>query len=209
VYLDTTSFHPGDVVRSNPIIIVQLEDESGINTSTIGVGHQLTATINNPERTFDLSSYYRSSLNNYKKGEVRYPLYDLSDGKYTLHVKAWDIQNNSSEAETFFEVHTADDFALMNAVNYPNPFSNSTTFTFQRTSSDPIDVEIKIYSIAGRLIGNVKVQNIVENFVRIPWDGKDNDGNTLANGIYFYKLIARDKIGQRANETIGKLAVIR
>jgi hypothetical protein len=209
VYLDTISFHPGGVVKSNPTIIVQLEDESGINTSTVGVGHQLSATINNPERTFNLSNNYSSSPDNYKKGEARYQLQDLSDGKYTLHVKAWDIQNNSSEAETFFEVHSADDFAVLNAVNYPNPFSNSTTFTFQRTSFDPIDVEIKIYSIAGRLIGNINAQNIVENFVRIPWDGKDNDGNALANGVYFYKLIARDKNVQRTSETIGKLAVMR
>ncbi|MGD1044642.1 MAG: type IX secretion system sortase PorU [Bacteroidota bacterium] len=209
VYLDTIAFHPGGVVKSNPIIIVQLEDESGINTSTVGVGHQLSATISNPVRTFDLSSYYHSSLDNYKKGEVRYQLNDLSDGKYTLSVKAWDNQNNSSEAETFFEVHSVDDFALLNAVNYPNPFSNSTTFTFQRASYDPIDVQIKIYSIAGRLIGNISVQNIADSFVRIPWDGKDNDGNELANGIYFYKLIARDKNGQRSSETIGKLAVMR
>jgi len=209
LYLDTTAFHPGDVVKSNPIILMQLEDESGINTSTVGVGHQLSATISNPERTFDLSSYYHSSLDNYKKGEVRYPLNTLSDGKYTLNVKAWDVQNNSSTAQTYFEVHSADDFALLNAVNYPNPFSNVTTFTFQRTSSDPIDVEIKVYSIAGRLIGDIKAPNIVDSFVRIPWDGKDNDGNSLANGVYFYKLIARDKNGLRSNETIGKLAVMR
>ena len=140
---------------------------------------------------------------------MRYPLNDLSDGKYTLSVKAWDIQNNSSTAETYFEVHSADDFALLNAMNYPNPFSNATTFTFQRTSSSLIDVEIKIYSIAGRLIGDIKVPNIADSFVRILWDGKDNDGNSLANGVYFYKLIALDKNGQRSNETIGKLAVMR
>jgi hypothetical protein len=208
VYLDTTAFRPGDVVKSNPVIIVELEDESGINTSTVGVGHQLSATLSNPDRTFDLSSYYHSSRDNYKKGGVVYPLSNLTDGKYTLSVKAWDIQNNSSKAETYFEVHAADDFAMLNAVNYPNPFAHSTTFTFQRTSTDPIDVEIKIYSIAGRLIGDVHTSNIVESFVRIPWDGKDTDGNSLANGIYFYKLIARDKNGQRSNETIGKLAVM-
>jgi len=208
VYLDTTAFRPGDVVKSNPVIIVELEDESGINTSTVGVGHQLSATLSNPDRTFDLSSYYHSSRDNYKKGEVSYPLYNLADGKYTLSVKAWDIQNNSSKAETYFEVHAADDFAMLNVVNYPNPFAHFTTFTFQRTSTDPIDVEIKIYSIAGRLIGDVQAPNIAESFVRIQWDGKDSDGNSLANGIYFYKLIARDKNGQRSNETIGKLAVM-
>jgi hypothetical protein len=209
VYLDTIAFQAGGVVKSNPIIIVELSDECGINTSTVGVGHQLSATISNPIRTFDLSGSYHSSLDNYKKGEVHYQLNDLSDGKYTLTVKAWDIQNNSSEAETFFEVRSADDFALFNVVNYPNPFSNTTTFTFERTSYDPIDVQIKIYSIAGRLIANIDHQNIAESSVRIPWDGKDNDGNSLANGIYFYKLVVRDKNSQRSNEAIGKLAVVR
>jgi hypothetical protein len=209
VYLDTIAFQAGGVVKSNPIIIVELSDECGINTSTVGVGHQLSATISNPIRTFDLSGSYHSSLDNYKKGEVHYQLNDLSDGKYTLTVKAWDIQNNSSEAETFFEVRSADDFALFNVVNYPNPFSNTTTFTFERTSYDPIDVQIKIYSIAGRLIANIGHQNIAESSVRIPWDGKDNDGNSLANGIYFYKLVVRDKNSQRSNEAIGKLAVVR
>ena len=209
VYLDTTAFHPGDVVSSNPTIIVQLEDESGINTSSVGVGHQLSATLSNPVRTFDLSSYYHSSLDNYKKGEVRYPVTGLTDGKYTLTVKAWDIQNNSLIAETYFEVHAADDFAILNPVNYPNPFSNTTTFTFQRTSSDVIDVEIKIYSVAGRLLCALTAPNITDTFVRIPWDGKDNEGNALANGVYFYKLIARSKNDQRSNETIGKLAVMR
>jgi hypothetical protein len=209
VYLDTTAFYPGGVVNSNPVILVQLADESGINTSTVGVGHQLSATLSNPVRTFDLSGYYHSNLDTYKKGEVRYPLTGLSDGHYTLHVKAWDIQNNSSEAETFFEVHSADDFAMLNAVNYPNPFSHSTTFTFQRTSSDPIEVQIKIYTIAGRLIGTIDMPMITDRFVRIPWDGKDNDGSTLANGIYFYKLIAHELNGQRTSETIGKLAVMK
>jgi hypothetical protein len=208
IYLDDLNFRPGDVVKSNPTIIVRCNDENGINTSTAGVGHQLSATISNPERTFDLSNFYQSDIDTYKSGEVRYPLPDLSEGKYTLRVKAWDIQNNSSEAETYFEVSAADDLTMLNVVNYPNPFSNSTNFTFQRNGIDPIDVEIKIFSIAGRLIGKMNVQNISDRSVRIPWDGRDNDGAGLANGIYLYKLIARSQNGQHTSETIGKLAIL-
>ena len=209
IYLDDLNFRPGDVVKSNPTMIVRFYDENGINTSTAGVGHQLSATISNPERTFDLSNYYQSDFDTYKSGEVRYPLRDLSDGKYTLRIKAWDVQNNSSEAETYFEVSLADDLTMLNVVNYPNPFSNSTTFTFQRNGIDPINVEVKIFSIAGRLIGKMSEQNITDRSVRIPWDGRDNDGASLANGIYLYKLISRSQNGQHISETIGKLAVVR
>ncbi|MGD0590360.1 MAG: type IX secretion system sortase PorU [Bacteroidota bacterium] len=214
IYLNDLNFRTGDVVKSNPVLIVRLHDESGINTSTAGVGHQLSATISNPERTFDLSNYYQSDIDTYKSGEVSHLLGDLiggdlSEGKYTLSIKAWDVQNNSSEAETNFEVSIADDLTMLNVVNYPNPFSNSTTFTFQRNGIDPIDVEIRIFSIAGRLIGKMAVQNITDRSVRIPWDGRDNDGDRLANGVYLYKLIARSQNGQHTNETIGKLAVVR
>jgi Peptidase family C25. len=209
IYLNDLNFRPGDVVKSNDTLIVRLNDESGINTSTAGVGHQLSATINNPDQTIDLSNYYQSDFDTYKSGEVRYPLPVLSEGKHSLRIKAWDIQNNSSEAETYFEVSAADDLTMLNVVNYPNPFSNSTTFTFQRNIIDPINVEVKIFSIAGRLIGKMSVQNITDRSVKIPWDGRDNDGDRLANGIYLYKLIARSQNGQHTSETIGKLAVVR
>jgi hypothetical protein len=209
IYLNDLNFRSGDVVKSNPNIIVRLHDESGINTSTAGVGHQLSATINNPERTFDLSNYYQSDFDTYQSGEVRYLLSDLSEGRYMLRIKAWDIQNNSSEAEIYFEVSLADDLTMLNVVNYPNPFTNSTTFTFQRNGIDPINVEVRIFSIAGRLIGKINVQNVTDRSVRIPWDGRDNDGDGLANGIYLYKLIVRSQNGQSTSETIGKLAIIR
>jgi hypothetical protein len=209
IYLIDLNFRPGDVVKSNDTMIVRFHDESGINTSTAGVGHQLSATISNPEQTFDLSNYYQSDFDTYKSGEVRYPLHNLSEGKHTVHIKAWDVQNNSSEAETYFEVSVADDLTMLNVVNYPNPFSNSTTFTFQRNVIDPINVEVKIFSIAGRLIGKMNVQNITDRSVRILWDGRDNDGDSLANGIYLYKLIARSQNGQHTSETTGKLAVLR
>lgn len=209
LYLDDLNFKPGDVVKSNTALIVELEDNSGINTSTVGVGHRLTATMNNPERTFDLTNYYRSNLNTYQSGEIRYPLSNLADGKYSLRVKAWDIYNNSSEAETFFEVNATEDLALLYVMNYPNPFSHSTTFTFQRNSIDPIDVEIKIYTVAGRFIENIKAQNIVDRFVQIPWNGKDRDGDDLANGVYFYKLRVQNHSANITKETIGKLAIIR
>ena len=209
IYIKDLNFHPGDVVKGNDSMIVRLNDESGINTSTVGVGHQLSATISNPEQTFDLSNYYQSDPDTYKSGEARYYLHDLSDGKHTIHIKAWDVHNNSSEAETYFEVSAADDLAMLNIVNYPNPFSNSTTFTFQRNGIEPINVDIRIFSIAGRLIGKITVEDITDRSVRIPWDGRDHDGDRLANGIYLYKLIAHSQNGQHTSETIGKLAVVR
>jgi hypothetical protein len=209
IHLEDAAFRPGDVVKPDPLLIVDLVDDSGINTSTAGIGHSLQATLDNASQPLDLTDYYRGNLDTYQFGQVRYQLSDLPEGRHTLSVKAWDIYNNPSTAQTFFEVRAGSQLAIYDIFNVPNPFGRSTTFTFQRTSVDPIDVEIKIYTVAGRLIQTIEAPSIIDRFVEIPWDGRDRDGNELANGVYFYKVIAKSLDGSSTSEALGKLAVLR
>jgi len=209
VYLGSESFRPGDVVAPDVALFVKLQDANGINTSTAGVGHRLEATLPTIKKSIDLSDYYRSDLDTYQSGAVTYPLTQLPEGRHSLLVKAWDTHNNSSELETFFEVRAESALDLYHVYNFPNPFRQTTVFTFQRSSTEPIDVEIKIYTIAGRLIEVMQRFSINDQFVQIPWDGRDRDGNEVANGTYFYKVIARSFENGKANEVIGKLAVLR
>ncbi|MGB9663700.1 MAG: C25 family cysteine peptidase [Ignavibacteria bacterium] len=97
---------------------------------------------------------------------------------------------------------------ILRVYNYPNPFSNGTYFTFVLTQV-PDEVQIKIYTIAGRLIKEIKLSQIElsTNFNKIYWDGKDEDGDIIGNGVYLYKLIA--KKGDQVQTTIQKLAVVR
>jgi hypothetical protein len=208
IYFDDQSFRPGDRVKPNTTLYVQLQSRNGINTSTVGIGHGLQAVLNNAT-DIDLTDYYRGDLNTYQSGQVQYQMADLADGKYTLLVKAWDIRNNSSQAQTSFVVSSSNDLEMANLVNYPNPFSHSTTFTFQRNSENPIDVEVKIYTIAGRLIQHLDSYAVTDRFVQIPWDGRDRDGDPLANGVYFYKVTARTEDRRMTKEQIGKLAIMR
>ncbi len=209
VYLDSEAFRPGDLVKPDATLIVQLYDESGINTSTAGIGHRLEAVLSSRPQPIDLTEYYRSNLDTYQSGEVVYPLTGLSEGRHTLVVKGWDTHNNSSRVETYFEVRVASEEAIFNVLNFPNPFSHTTTFTFQRASSEPIDVEINIYTLAGRLIERLEVPSVIDRFVQIPWNGRDRDGNELANGVYFYKVITRSLDRQRTAEVLGKLSILR
>lgn len=203
------SFRPGDVVGTNPLLIVDLTDESGINTSTAGIGHRLEAVLNGSSQTYDLTNSYRGNLDTYQSGQVRHQLAELPEGRHMISVKAWDIHNNSSQGETFFEVRTSSTLSIYNVFNYPNPFNRTTTFTFQRSSPDPVDVEVRIYTIAGRLIQSFEVASVVDRFVQIPWDGRDRDGNEIANGVYFYKVIAKSLDGSSTSEVLGRLSVLR
>jgi hypothetical protein len=209
VYLDSEAFRPGDVVKPDVTLLVQLYDESGINTSTAGIGHRLEAILSSRPQPIDLTDYYRAHLDTYKSGEVVYPLTGLPEGRHQLAVRGWDIHNNSSRVDTYFEVRAASAEALFNVLNFPNPFSDRTAFTFQRASSEPIDVEVKIYTLAGRLVESLEVPSVVDRFVQIPWNGRDRDGNELANGVYLYKIITRSLDRSRVSEVFGKLTVLR
>lgn len=208
IYFDDQSFRAGDRVKPNTTMVVNLHSASGINTSTAGIGHGLVAVLNNTTN-IDLSNYYRGDLNTYQSGQVQYQMSNLADGNYTVLVKAWDIRNNSSQSQTSFVVSSSGDLELANLVNYPNPFSHSTTFTFQRNSPDPIDVEVKIYTIAGRLIQRLEAFAVTDKFVQVAWDGRDHDGDPLANGVYLYKVTATTQDRRSTKEEFGKLVIMK
>ena len=98
---------------------------------------------------------------------------------------------------------------LKDVVNYPNPFSDQTNFTFQaHGTSFNTEVNIKIYTITGRLIRSMK--NLIppsDGFNYYIWDGRDDDGDIIANGVYLYKIIIKSETEQR--EAIEKLVILK
>ncbi|MCK4339661.1 MAG: T9SS type A sorting domain-containing protein [Candidatus Cloacimonetes bacterium] len=76
--------------------------------------------------------------------------------------------------------------------NYPNPVKGSTTISFSLPENTE-KVEILIYNIKGQLVKNLGVPGYELRVGKAVWDGKDNNGNQLASGIYFYKLISGEK----------------
>ncbi len=209
IFLNDESFRPGDVVSPDPELIVRLFDENGINTSMASVGHGLEARLSGTGETMNLSQHYRGEKDTFQSGTVRLQLQGLPEGKQTLEVRAWDTYNNSSRNEIPFDVRAVSDLRLYQVYNFPNPVSRSTVFTFQRTSTEPIDVRLKVYTTAGRLVMELNVPSVIERFVRIPWDGRDQNGDQLANGVYFYKIITRTPSGSQSEEALGKLTMLR
>jgi len=125
-----------------------------------------------------------------------------------LSVKAWDNLNNPTTKLINFHVVQSDGIVLQNVVNYPNPFTTDTYFTFQTLGSTGSEILIKIYTIGGRLIKTIE-GNLVnsDGFNKIHWDGRDEDGDEIANGVYPYKLIIKN--GNESREKIEKLVVLK
>ena len=79
--------------------------------------------------------------------------------------------------------------------NYPNPFNPETWIPYQLAT--PADVSISIYAVDGRLVraldlGHQPVGNYHGKSRAAYWDGKNEIGESVASGVYFYTLTAGD-----------------
>ncbi len=214
VYLNDPSFVNGNLVGDKPSLIVELNDETGINTTGTGVGHEIIATIDTqPQQTIVLNPFYEGNLDDFTGGRIEYPLDELPEGNYTLTVRAWDVQNNPSEQSIQFEVASAQDLSIRNVYNYPNPMNNRTAFTFEHNQpGNPLDISIRIFTLSGRPVQQLN-QTILTNssYATISWNGRDRDNDRLGNGTYLYVLrVATDTPeGRQVTEKIEKLVIIR
>jgi hypothetical protein len=208
LFMDSRNFRSGDLINQDSKIIADFFDENGINL-TGAIGHKIEAIINgNENEKIDLTSYYNAT-SGYKYGTISYDYKSIPDGQYTLKLRAWDTYNNLSESEITFNVKNNAALSVFNVFNYPNPMKDNTNFTFQHNSNVSLNAEIKIFSVAGRVIKTIKRTNITEKFVSIDWDGKDSDGDFIANGTYIYKLIIKSESGEFSNIQTGKLAKLK
>ncbi len=211
IFYDDFNFSNATLVNSNFTLLVKLQDDTGLNTTGSGVGHKLEGILNGDENNaIDFSNSFIGDLNaGGKTGIISYKFNNLSAGDYSIKVKAWDVFNNLSTETRTFTVVESNALTIKDVYNYPNPFRSNTAFTFQQNLNSALNVKIKIYTVAGRLIRNIEENGILEKFVKIPWDGKDEDGGFLANGTYLYKLIVTSVDGDYSQSILGKLSIIR
>jgi hypothetical protein len=197
------NFSSGDLISANPVLIADISDESGINI-TGQLGHKISLSVNN-NQTIDISESFVYNRDSYTSGTINYPLTGLSAGEHSVALQVFDNLNNRSQTEISFSITESEGLEIRDIINYPNPFRQNTEFTFQ-TNISGADVNIKIYTIAGRLIQTLTGYSTVAGYNTIEWDGSDRDGNSLANGVYLYKIIIR--YDGKVKEKIEKMVVL-
>jgi len=74
--------------------------------------------------------------------------------------------------------------------NYPNPFNPETTIQFELPQNT--HVRLEIYNLLGQRVTTLLDKHKPAGHHTLKWDGKDQMGNDVASGIYFYKLVAGD-----------------
>ncbi len=199
LYLNKNSFKSGDVVTNSPVLLAHINDENGVNSTGVGLGRDIVMYIDNDySNSFIMNDFFSMDVDSYKSGKIVYPFNKLSEGNHTLTLKAWDLQNNSSEKTIEFFVNDKLDIQLSQVYNYPNPFDGKTIFKFTHNKDgSELQATIRIYNASGNFVielhGNTSKD--LNKPGEITWDGKNTVGNVVASGLYVYTIEVKDNFG--------------
>lgn len=209
IYMDSRYFVSGQVVRNNPILIVDLKDATGINATGVGIGHNIEADFDQSSMIEVLTETFTTSLEDPKSGTATKQIFGLASGSHTVTVRAWDVLNNTSEATaSFVIVPTSDGVVTSWLMNYPNPFSTSTTIRFQHNVNNPFTAQVSIFDTQGRMLVQRDMEIRDMQTAEIVWDGRDSEGFNVGSGIYHCSVKVTESDG-RIGMVYGKLVLIR
>lgn len=195
-----------ELVSSSPNIRIALKDENKHlllnDTSLINLflrypdGSQRAVSFSQSD-----VSYTLAATGNNNTAEINYkPV--LTDGTYQLIVKDADRAGNSSSPNGSFNYKISFQVITKNQIsqfiNYPNPFTTSTQFVFTLTGAKVPDfIKIQIINIRGQVVKEIFKEDLGPiklgvNRTQYAWDGRDQYGDQLANGVYLYKVTVKD-----------------
>ncbi len=211
LYMNDEKFIFGDVTNNSPLLLAFMCDSNGINTVGNGIGHDILATLDdNTENTQVLNDVYVADINSYQSGSAQYAYSNLSTGRHSIEVKAWDVYDNPSVSYTEFIVAETADIALKHVLNYPNPFTSNTNFIFEHNQPGiSITVQVQIFTVSGKLIKTLNISMQTDDIHSDPilWDGKDDYGDAIGKGVYIYRLTAQTPTSKA--EQIEKLVLLK
>ena len=211
LWLNDKSFANGNTVGYRPILIAKVSDESGINTTGNGIGHDITYIIDgNTSDPVILNSDFQSAIDKYQEGTINKQLSTLEKGNHTLTLKAWDTHNNSSQSTINFTVSDMGNIAISDLNVYPNPMRNGepTYFSFIHDDlNERLDIQLLLFNMAGQLISKQNSSVISLGNSIAPIEIKPTGyGNLLNPGLYVFKIVVNSQSG-RKGEVSGKIMV--
>jgi hypothetical protein len=192
-----------DIVASKPDILIKLKDEA--RWMILDDTSLLTLQVRYPDGSLRRFYFNNDTVSFIPAGQapnsdntatINFKPYFPVDGEYEMIVSGKDKSNNRAgdvQYRVLFEVINKP--MISNMLNYPNPFTTSTAFVFTITGSEvPQNIKIEIMTITGRIVREITKDelgplHIGRNITDFKWDGTDQYGQKLANGIYLYRVV--------------------
>lgn len=204
LYLNDSTFVSGDKVNTTPFFYARLWDQTGVDITEGGVGHDVMLMIDNKSFTsYNLNSYYDNIFGRKGEGEVRFGIPQLSAGMHEAVFKVWDVMGNPTTYTFRFEVDESLKPFITNIVATPTPAKGNVEFhlTHNRPESQ-MKVGIMVYDIAGRLHWKHEETGSSELFKDyvIDWDLRNNSGSHVRPGVYIYRAAISTNNSKEATE---------
>jgi len=209
LFLNSESFKDGDQVSASSVLIANISDETGINTSGTGIGHDITAVLDDDyTNIMVLNDYFQADKDKYTSGKIIFPLSNLTNGEHVLKVKVWDVLNNSSEVEIRFVVN--DDFRIETVMCYPNPMQEQTKFKFTHNHPDEsFDVTLQVFSSSGAQMDVFQTTVSSSGTESLPFTWSPTDRQVaMKPGVYIYRLTATTTGDGKISSGSGRLVFI-
>ncbi|MEL6624020.1 MAG: type IX secretion system sortase PorU [Bacteroidota bacterium] len=216
LFMNDAFWREGGVTGPEPFLYAEVFDENGINTANTGIGHEISAFLDDDQSdVFILNEYYTAKPNSYQEGTVKYQLRDLEEGYHKLTIRVWDVANNSSEASTTFIVATSPQGVLNELLSAPNPYNpneGETRFLINHNwDGKELEAKIEILDLSGREVAELSASFTATGsvFRDLTWDGNTGDNNQVSEGMYVYRVQLTDvETGNTLNKA-NRLVVIK
>lgn len=197
-----------DIVSGRPEIVISLLDEnlylgvSQLDNFSVLLKHPslpngtVELTPINTDMQFYPADPTKLGIENRAKIVINHDF--EFDGQYTLFVSATDQSgNNSGEQSYSVDFEVINKSSISHLLNYPNPFTTSTQFVFTMTGRElPDYMKIQILTVTGKVVREITMDELGPlrigiNRTSYAWDGRDEYGDQLANGVYLYRVITK------------------
>lgn len=209
-YLNQSSFSSGDVVNASPILYMTLYDESGINMTGNGVGHDIALVIDNEESlTYSLNAYFTPTMGDYRAGTVTFSIPSLEEGEHELLLRAYDVLNNASTAEATFIVSISSKPKIYD-LTITSPVTNEAVITIENDRpGEVLDVQFYAYDVTGRKVwGATDSRSSSSTTYTYTWNLDETD-SYLPPGIYILKAAVSVDGGSKAEEAVKFIVIPR
>lgn len=176
-------------VKANAVLRGELEDPEGISILGSLPQNSILLEFDDNGLPIDVTERFQYYAGSYTEGAFSYPLptgFEVGDHKVIL--TAADNLGASSKDTLLFSIIEEQRFEITQVINFPNPFREETDIAFEL--SDPADIEVKVFTTTGREIRRLSVSGVRGKNV-VHWDGRDERGDAVANGVYLYRLDVR------------------
>ena len=216
VLFDGIRIMNGDIVSPTPQITVVAKDDNQYlkikDTTSIIILYQSPKSLIPEVLSFSSPNviFIPASVNS-TEAKVIFRPDRLADGLHELKVYVRDASGNPSGSKPYsIKFNVINESSITHFVPYPNPFTTSMKFVFTLTGSEvPDNIRIKIMTLTGKIVreissaelGPLRIGNNVSQFA---WDGTDQFGDRLANGVYLYQVQVRYK-GQEVKHRASTL----